>query len=171
MFSLFAGQGVCSCCSADSSAFSSEVIGSHVFASLMRMVGFKSRQTTQSHCRAKCFQFYLAFIIFALRVLGISGYYRGLSPSSYFILQLCNVVIFAQASNWSLMPPTDANASRVFAQLALWFRCIADGENNLISKSTSLTIHGNSRFVGGILLHQPAGLNFQIRNLAICAKN
>ena len=112
----------------------------------MRMVGFKSRQTTQSHCRAKCFQFYLAFIIFALRVLGISGYYRGLSPSSYFILQLCNVVIFAQAPNWSLMPPTDANASRVFAQLALWFHCIADGENNLISKSTSLTIHGNSWF-------------------------
>ena len=98
-FSLFTGQGVCSCCSADSSAFSSEVIGSHVFASLMRMVGFKSRQTTQSHCRAKCFQFYLAFIIFAFRVLGISGYYRGLSPSSYFILQLCNVAIFAQASN------------------------------------------------------------------------
>ena len=44
------------------------------------------------------------------------------------------------------MPPTDANASRVFAQLALWFHCIADGENNLISKSTSLTIHGNSWF-------------------------
>ena len=67
--------------------------------------------------------------------------------------------------------PTDANASRVFAQLALWFHCIANGEKNLISKSTYLANNGNSRFVGGILRHQPAGLNFQIRNLAICAKN
>ena len=93
-FSLFAGQRVCSCCSADSSAFSSEVIGSHVFASLMRMVGFKSRQTTQSHCRAKCFQFYLAFIIFALEFLAFQAIDRALLILSSYFIPLYNVVIF-----------------------------------------------------------------------------